>query len=215
MQTYTNFFILLAFLVLVPIVPAYLLYKLLPSTSDVQGTFRGMGIKLTGAFGGYFALVFLLIWQLPQIVAAVSPPIQVWDVQGQVVDETGSGIEPLSPGDIRVEPRALVLGQGGWFQTTVTTQVSKTGQGVKFPELFVGHTGYIDVPVDLSKPSEGAGASMQDVRDEQNHFLKLKTITLKKPATPYNPVGEAPKPADPGAYAAATQTVLPPAGSKQ
>ena len=48
---------LLAAVLLLPLVPAYILYKTLPSRTTVTGPFRGLNIQLTGAFGGYFLLV--------------------------------------------------------------------------------------------------------------------------------------------------------------
>ncbi len=46
---------------LLPIIPAYILYKSLPSEAQVDGPFKGLNIKLTGAFGGYFLLVMISI----------------------------------------------------------------------------------------------------------------------------------------------------------
>ncbi len=53
-----TFLFLLAALLLVPLVPAYILYKNLPSKTSVKGPFKGLNIQLTGSFGGYFLLVF-------------------------------------------------------------------------------------------------------------------------------------------------------------
>lgn len=53
-----NLFLLaLTTILLLPLVPAFLLYKFLPSKTNVSGPFKGLTIKLTGAFGGYFLLV--------------------------------------------------------------------------------------------------------------------------------------------------------------
>jgi hypothetical protein len=53
-----NLFLLaLTAILLLPLVPAFLLYKFLPSKTNVSGPFKGLNIKLTGAFGGYFLLV--------------------------------------------------------------------------------------------------------------------------------------------------------------
>lgn len=49
----------LAAILLLPAIPAYLLYAVLPSGADVSGPFKGLNIKLSGAFGGYFLLVLL------------------------------------------------------------------------------------------------------------------------------------------------------------
>src|SRR5258707_515623 len=58
----TNVFVyLLAAILLLPLIPAFLLYKFLPSRTSVSGPFKGLNIKLTGAFGGYFLLVLTAI----------------------------------------------------------------------------------------------------------------------------------------------------------
>jgi len=52
-----TFLFLLAALLLVPLVPAYILYRNLPSETKVSGPFKGLNLQLTGAFAGYFVLV--------------------------------------------------------------------------------------------------------------------------------------------------------------
>src|SRR5215212_9431183 len=56
-----NFILLLAAMLLLPLIPAFLLYKFLPSKTNVSGPFKGLNLKLTGAFGGYFLLVITAI----------------------------------------------------------------------------------------------------------------------------------------------------------
>jgi hypothetical protein len=55
-----NFYLALAAILLVPIIPAYILYKFLPaSDTDVSGPYQGLSLKLKGAFAGYFLLVMV------------------------------------------------------------------------------------------------------------------------------------------------------------
>lgn len=56
-----NFVYLLAAVMLLPLIPAFLLYKFLPSKTSVSGPFKGLNLKLTGAFGGYFLLVLTAV----------------------------------------------------------------------------------------------------------------------------------------------------------
>ncbi|HTS45817.1 MAG TPA: hypothetical protein VMH01_15565 [Puia sp.] len=51
----------LAAILLIPLLPAYIIYKFLPSRTAVKGPFRGLHINLTGAFGGYFLLVIITV----------------------------------------------------------------------------------------------------------------------------------------------------------
>jgi hypothetical protein len=200
-----SFFLLLSFIVLVPIVPAYLLFKILPSTGNVNGTLKGMEIKLGGAFAGYFALVFLIISELPKIKEVVNPAsAQVWDVVGQIVDENGHGVEPLSPADIKFEPGVLILHRNGLFRATFATQLSRTAQGMEFPSLYLSHEGFQEMTVDLGPPISKADMGPLENRDEKTHLIKLKPFVLKKFSAPYSPAGPAPQPVDPAAYAAST-----------
>ena len=57
----TELFYTLVFILLIPLVPAMLLYKFLPSKTAVDGPFKGLNIKLSGAFSGYFLLVLIAI----------------------------------------------------------------------------------------------------------------------------------------------------------
>ena len=57
----STFLYVLAAVLLLPLIPAFLLYKFLPSKTNVSGPFKGLNLKLTGAFGGYFLLVVTAI----------------------------------------------------------------------------------------------------------------------------------------------------------
>lgn len=55
-----NFYLTLAAILLLPVIPAYILYKFLPaSETDVSGPYQGLSLKLKGAFAGYFLLVIV------------------------------------------------------------------------------------------------------------------------------------------------------------
>jgi hypothetical protein len=55
-----NFFLVLAAILIIPLVPAFIIYKFLPaSETDVSGPYQGLSLKLKGAFAGYFLLVIV------------------------------------------------------------------------------------------------------------------------------------------------------------
>lgn len=57
-----NFYLALAAILLLPLIPAYIIYKFLPaSDTDVSGPYKGLSLKLKGAFAGYFLLVLVAI----------------------------------------------------------------------------------------------------------------------------------------------------------
>ena len=64
-----------------PGIPAFVFYRLLPSSSNVEGPFAGLRIKLGGAFGGYFVLVLVTIGVLKTMS---TPQDRPWTVMGHI-----------------------------------------------------------------------------------------------------------------------------------
>lgn len=58
-----NFFLALAAILLLPVIPAFIVYKFLPvgkpGDTDISGPYKGLSLKLKGAFAGYFLLVIV------------------------------------------------------------------------------------------------------------------------------------------------------------
>lgn len=55
-----NFYLLLAAILLLPLLPAFIIYKFLPeSDTEVAGPYKKLNLKLKGAFAGYFLLVLV------------------------------------------------------------------------------------------------------------------------------------------------------------
>lgn len=48
-------------ILLLPLIPAFILYKTLPAETNVKGPFKGLTINLSGAFAGYFLLVLIAL----------------------------------------------------------------------------------------------------------------------------------------------------------
>lgn len=138
----------LVIMVLLPLIPAYVLYKTLPSSADVSGPLQGLTIKLGGAFAGYFALVLLIF------VFGPKPPeptkVEVWTVEGKTGFTAAPGSAP--PADnivLTQDPPRLNLGSAGHFTMEILV---KEGEGgvMDFRKLHSAHPGYSPVSVDLS-----------------------------------------------------------------
>jgi hypothetical protein len=78
---------LLAAVLLIPLVPAFILYKLLPSKAAVKGPFKGLDIALQGAFGGYFVLVLVAFGVMEAVRPDPSdfPLYEEYDLSGTAV----------------------------------------------------------------------------------------------------------------------------------
>ena len=55
-----NFYLTLVAILIVPLFPAFIIYKFLPeSETQVEGPYQKLNLKLKGAFAGYFLLVLI------------------------------------------------------------------------------------------------------------------------------------------------------------
>ena len=119
----TNGYILeLAAILILPMIPAFVLYKSLPSRTKVSGPFKGLDISLTGAFGGYFLLVLLALGHVvykqeaEKTIASTFPRYETWELLGTLefsgppesTDRVDSSLvtltfhpDPATPGDLQ------------------------------------------------------------------------------------------------------------------
>lgn len=73
-------------IVLIPMIPALILYAVLPSRATVSGPFKGLNIRLQGAFGGYFVLVLVVVGVVMEQRFSDDPwpKYETWEVVGFV-----------------------------------------------------------------------------------------------------------------------------------
>ncbi len=140
-------FATLCFVVLLPIIPALILFKALPtSRGSVDGKLQGLEIKLSGAFAGYFAVVLLVIANSKALLPPVPQGYQVWKVTGQVVDETGQPIDPLGTDSISiVDPKPFDATPPGTFSVMYYSSPGANG----YPKLSISPPGYESVCISL------------------------------------------------------------------
>jgi phosphotransferase system glucose/maltose/N-acetylglucosamine-specific IIC component len=164
----------LCMIILLPLVPAYLLFRALPSNANVSGPMQGLQIKLGGAFAGYFALLILIfgthnIWNPPQA-------FQVWKVQGKIMDQSGAGLRPLDVRNFKLFPESFATPADGEFLLSFTTQLDQGGK-VQFPELTIDYPEYKQVSIHLN-PSEPDFP--KDLADVDGHVIRLKPIKVER-----------------------------------
>lgn len=139
-------FIFMGIIILVPIIPAYIFYKIIPNQeTDVRGTFASVKFKLTGAFGGFFLLFFILLFSLKQELKPMAT-WQIWAVDGEVEFNKGAGTyETLV---IEVTP-PLYTNSENLFEIKILAEPDHAGQ-IDFPKITIQHEQYITVPINLT-----------------------------------------------------------------
>ena len=163
-----NPIVILSVLALLPLVPAILLFKLLPGgTTEVEGPLAGLKVKLGGAFGGYVALTVFLATFYSQSLKPDVNAIETWTVLGDVQTPTDySAITcKLSP-PLNVEP-------GNHFEWQLTVP-----KGAKLPHVTFEAPGYEGETLFLSN-TDHINGKWVDV-DRVNHVVKIKPIALRK-----------------------------------
>jgi hypothetical protein len=158
--------------VLVPIVPAYVLYKSLPNKTVVKGPFQGLNVQLSGSFGGYF-LIVLIVFFCPHIWQE-EPKFELWEIKGRVQCRDcvyGQEIDRLS---ISLNPPNVTLLDTGEFRAQIARAPGQTGQ-LSFPILVVQHPDFQTVTIDLNEQAAGYGQQALRLKRDQ----AARTITVE------------------------------------
>jgi len=153
--------------ILFPIVPAYLLFKLLDSKGNVDGKVLGFTVKLSGAFAGYFALVLLIYF----MYNVWHPTYVVYTVHGNLHSD-GINERFIPSTDLSLEPPGLDSFADGSFNLKYW---ARRGE---YPTLQVQHPGFKPMTLVLN-PAK--------MKDDGNGRLTLPDINLQKEDTVYNP----------------------------
>jgi hypothetical protein len=181
--------------VLLPLIPAFILYNVLPAnrldpdeTTEVSGTyFHGLKIKLSGAFGGYFVLVVTVVafinTHTPAIttVEAVTKP-NIYTITGKVCYGPKASLEgkpPLINTQISLLPNDLVVNSDGTFSFDVPIKQNQYGEPI-YPSLQLqipnpdGNPGYQGI-IHLAKDKQGFNEEAPDL------LWDKYSITIKRP----------------------------------
>jgi hypothetical protein len=87
---FDNPIVILSVLALLPLIPAILLFKLLPGgNTEVEGPLAGLKVKLGGAFGGYVALTVFLATFYATSLKTTGTSMEDWTVVGDVAHSPG------------------------------------------------------------------------------------------------------------------------------
>jgi hypothetical protein len=96
--------IYLLIVILVPIIPAYLLFKKLKSSAEASGPIspiKEFSVKFGGAFAGYFPIFLLLYFKLPNTFEEIKQS-QPWEITGTIKDADTKKIIEDPYGDLQV-----------------------------------------------------------------------------------------------------------------
>lgn len=177
---------ILAALILLPIIPAYLLFTALPGHAAVTGPLRGFRINLSGAFAGYFATVLLCIASYSVWKPVPKAAVQKWLVRGRIVGNLGLPIQPLDVTNVTLSPPTLQPANDGNFLLTFTSTPTDDGAALVYPDLVITANGYKARTIALDPAAwQGIPAQTQE-QWKKTHIIDLSNIAME-PLPPYQP----------------------------
>ena len=179
-----------------PLIPAYILYKTLPSNTTVSGPFKGLNINLTGAFGGYFILVLLLLGFVAARFTSSKYEYDSWRIKGSAGFEHGANAPDVRAISLFIRPPNPVINEDGSFEMEVLVK-----KGSDFPFLIVDHPGFKREVVSLRKepdPYVNAKPYPREYDDKARQITIKTTVLLQQQTrTSYSPSGgQTPQPID-------------------
>jgi hypothetical protein len=164
--------LVLSFLVLLPMIPAFLLFKLLPSRAVVRGPLAGLNVALGGAFAGYVALTVFVATFYAQSLKPPTNTYRIWTVRGQL--QFPPGERPQIGWDLG--PPLLTLDKGNGFYLAIPL-----ADGAEMPDLVLEAPGYAPKSIRLKKEI-GLGVDYGPGIDEKQARISLgKPIVFEKP----------------------------------
>jgi hypothetical protein len=173
---------ILMLIVLVPLVPAILLFWLFRSKAEVTGTvvdigpFKDLRIDMGGAFAGYIIGVIAMFFVAKELSKEKQ---QIWTVIGRVEYDPGSQsnntlvVEDISAS---IKPEIFTMADDGTFEMKIIA--SEENGLAHFPKLIFSHSAFRSATVHLDdKNHVGLVNYMPTVNSDE------KSITLKSPIT--------------------------------
>lgn len=175
--------------VMLPLLPAYILFKTLPTDATVEGPWKGLRIKLSGGFGGYFLLVLLvfsyLYWmdgqrnkqteetrrlkeELQRYKEIETRAYKVFTVRGKVGAEDKSYFENVEPFQIDKFPKTWAVSSNGSFEAYIPVRLKPDGT-LDPAQITIEYPPYSIASVDL------------DDNNQVTQNLANREITLKSP----------------------------------
>ena len=96
------------FVVLVPLIPAFLLFKFFRSTARVSGPLQGFTVQLGGAFAGYIVVLLILRSLMLPVLKRLVPEdtVALWTIEGRLQLEGQGASQDVRTVELLFQPPA-------------------------------------------------------------------------------------------------------------
>jgi hypothetical protein len=181
----------LLLITLLPLIPAYTMFKLLPSKAAVSGPFKGLRIDLSGAFGGYF-LIFISLIAIRG--SFEGPTYETWTVTGQIVRPDVAANSYVDARYVTLSVPSMRSQANGNF----SMQFVRTSDGqFDYPHMYISYPEYQPLAYWLGPSGQNdRHEQLPQLFDAKNKKIDLGVVTLTKLASTA-PGGSAPATSNP------------------
>ena len=199
--------------VLLPLLPAWILFRKLPSTAKVDGPWQGMKVKLGGAFAGYFVvllavfgyfywkdnelakyeqLVHTLQTKVADLEAKLYASTKVYTVKGKIKAEgkTAFNDSERESFELEINPTSETwnVSSDGLFTASIPVVVKQDGQTPNFPDIELGFPKYLPTAIHLAA-QEVAGLDIRvkvpiELRREKSAYSGTKNAQRPREEQP-------------------------------
>jgi hypothetical protein len=158
-----NQLIVLSAIVLLPLIPAFILFKTIKSSSaQVDGPLGGLKVSLGGAFGGYVALTVFIATYFAHM-----PHVTTWHVKGEL--QFPGAVPSVITCDVH-PPEFTIYGEN---QFNLDLPIDEDGA---LPSIVIAANGFQTKTIDLADPDGKIGG-----RYDAQKYSAASTIQVNKP----------------------------------
>ena len=182
METAIVNWITLGLLFLLPMVPAFVLYRFLPAAGQVGGTLYGVPIKLTGSIAGYVVVLLIGINYVSIDDVAGTDRYRLYTIEGSVKLEGMSEEPDYRQLTISYAPRSYEIGrpygegQLDWKVVTLRPADPDAEGYQPLADILIGYPDFVTQKLSLSKavPNGSPGSLV----------FEPVVLTKKRPLSP-------------------------------
>ena len=171
----------LTMLVLLPLVPAFVLFKTLPAEASAEGPFKGLKIKLSGGFAGYFLVLLLLARLLPP----AEPGPKHYMFHGRLnlaVDTSADARVWSSQVKVSIQPPEFTVFPNG--EVDVSVPFDPRASSITAINILSDNCGSATIPLDLRRSRKFGALDYHLHLDAPKRLLEADdVILLQQPIT--------------------------------
>jgi hypothetical protein len=184
MSTAVVNWITLALIFLLPMVPAFVLYRFLPAAGEVGGTLYGVPIKLTGSIAGYVIVLLIGVNYVSIDDVAGTDRYRLYTIAGTVKLEGLTEEPDYRQLTISYAPRSYEIGRPygddrmDWKVVSLQPADSAADGFQPLADILIGYPDFVTQKLSLASAQPGSAAS-----------LAFEPVTLRR-KRPLTPIGE-------------------------